>query len=157
MWQQPEMDGSREVLIVATNRYEHAELRRLRSPVQDAEALARLLGDSAIGRFAVRTVVDQPAHVVNRAIQRFFDNRKPNDLLLLHLSCHAITSSDGTTYFAATNTERRRLEETATSARMLNEIIDRSHARETIVMLDCCRSRLADPGSADPPTSVMLH
>jgi uncharacterized caspase-like protein len=157
VWQQPEMDGSREVLIVATNRYEDAELRRLRSPVQDAEALARLLGDPAIGRFAVRTVVDQPAHVVNRAIQRFFDNRKPNDLLLLHLSCHAITSSDGTTYFAATNTERRRLEETATSARMLNESIDRSHARETIVMLDCCRSRLADPGSADPPTSVTLH
>jgi hypothetical protein len=156
VWQQPEMDGSREALIVATNRYEDAELRRLRSPVQDAEALARLLGDPAIGRFAVRTVVDQPAHVVNRAIQRFFDNRKPNDLLLLFLSCHAITSSDGATYFAATNTERRRLEETATSARMLKESIDRSHARETIVMLDCCRSRLADPGSGDPPTGVML-
>jgi hypothetical protein len=156
VWQQDEMDGSREVLIVATNRYEDAELRRLRSPVQDAEALAKLLGDPAIGGFAVRTVVDQPAHVVNRAIQRFFDNRRPNDLLLLYLSCHAITTSNGTTFFAAANTEKRRLEETATSARMLNESIDRSHARETIVILDCCRSRVAGPSSGDPPTGVML-
>jgi Caspase domain len=156
VWQQDEMDGSREVLIVATNRYEDAELRRLRSPVQDAEALAKLLGDPAVGGFAVRTVVDQPAHVVNRAIQRFFDNRRPNDLLLLYLSCHAITGSDGTTYFAATNTEKRRLEETATSASVLNKSIDRSHARETIVILDCCRSRVDGPSSGDPPPGVML-
>jgi hypothetical protein len=151
------MDGSREVLIVATQSYDDAELRLLRSPAQDAESLARVLGDPAIGGFAVRSVIDQPAHVVLRAIQRFFDNRRPNDLLLLYLSCHAITSSDGTTYFAATNTQRGRLEETAISARMLNDRIDQSQARETIVMIDCCRSRASTPGSSDRTASVMLE
>ena len=49
------MDGSREVLIVATQSYDDAELRLLRSPAQDAESLARVLGDPAIGGFAVST------------------------------------------------------------------------------------------------------
>jgi hypothetical protein len=56
--------GQRKALIVATNEYEHAELARLASPAADAQALADVLGDPAIGDFDVRVISDQNAHVI---------------------------------------------------------------------------------------------
>jgi len=40
------MDGQRKALIVASDEYEHEGLRHLLAPAADAEALARVLGDS---------------------------------------------------------------------------------------------------------------
>jgi hypothetical protein len=151
------VDGSCEALIVAAERYDDAELRRLRLSGQDAGRLAEVLGDPAIGGFAVRSVIDQPTPIVTRAIQRFLTNRRPTDHLLLYMSCHAITTSDGRTYFAASNTQRQRLEATAISAMLLKDLIDQSQAQETILVLDCCHSRVSTPGSNRPQSSVMLE
>jgi hypothetical protein len=149
------VDGSCEALIVAADRYDDAELQRLRLPAQDIGRLAEVLADPGIGGFAVRSVIDQPTHIVTRAIQRFLTNRQPSDHLLLYVSCHAITSSEGRTYFAASNTHRRRLEPTAISATLLNDLIDQSQSRDIILVLDCCHSRVSIPGSNPPQSSVM--
>jgi chaperonin GroEL len=59
------MVGAREALIVGIGVYEDPRLRRLRSPRQDARALARVLGNPEIGDFTVRDpVIDRPAHEV---------------------------------------------------------------------------------------------
>jgi molecular chaperone DnaJ len=84
------MAGNRQALIVATGTYEDPQLRRLRAPAEDAAALARVLADPAIADFAVERVIDQPTHLITRAIQRFFADRSLDDLLLLHLSCHGV-------------------------------------------------------------------
>jgi hypothetical protein len=51
--------GGRSALIVANARYDDAGLRRLRSPGKDAEELAAVLGDPAIGNFNVDLLVDR--------------------------------------------------------------------------------------------------
>ena len=82
------MDGSRSALIVANYDYKDPGLQLLRAPARDAEALARVLRDPEIGGFEVRTVLNQPAHVANLAVEEFFAERRPDDLLVLHFSGH---------------------------------------------------------------------
>ena len=84
------MAEQRSALIIAVSQYQDAGLRQLVAPAQDAEALARVLKDPAIGGFTVRTLLNQPSYQVNREIEAFFGNRRTEDLLLLYFSGHGI-------------------------------------------------------------------
>ncbi len=130
----------RSALIVATESYTDAGLTRLRAPGADAEALADVLGDPDIGGFEVRTVVNQAAHEVTRAIAQFFADRRQDDLLLLHLSCHGVKDDSGELYFAATDTALDLLEATAVSSSFVNRVMERSRAGRVLLLLDCCYS-----------------
>ena len=66
-------------------------LSELRAPAADAAALAAVLSDPEIGGFKVRTLMNEPAHVVKEAVEDFLSDRSPDDLLLLHFFCHGIT------------------------------------------------------------------
>ncbi len=134
------MTGSREALIIATGTYEDPELRRLRAPAQDAEALTRVLADPAIGGFQVESVVDQPARVITRAAQQFFAGRGLDDLLLVHLSCHGVKDDDGRLYFAALDTEKKFLASTGVSAALMVDLMEHCRARSIVLLLDCCYS-----------------
>ncbi|MGH6746802.1 caspase, EACC1-associated type [Novosphingobium sp.] len=134
------MAGSRQALSIATGSYQDQQLRRLRAPAKDAAALARVLGDPAIGDFHVERVVDQPVGLVRLALERFFADRGLDDLLLVHVSCHGVKDDDGRLYFAASDTEREWLDSTAVSAAWLNERMDRCRARSIVLLLDCCFS-----------------
>ena len=107
------MDGTRSALIIATDQYTDPRLRRLRAPASDARALAAVLRDRGIGDFEVRTLLNKPAHVVNLAVEEFFADRRPGDLLLVHFSGHGVKDQDGELYFAASNTVLGRLGATA--------------------------------------------
>jgi hypothetical protein len=141
------MDGDRDALIIATGTYADRGLRRLRAPAQDARALAGVLGDPAIGNFRVQQVIDQPAHLLRRAIEQFFADRDLLDLLLVHLSCHGIKDDAGRLYFAATDTQKRLLHSSAVSAAELNELMEHCRARSIVLLLDCCYSGAFLPGS----------
>ncbi len=132
------MDGSRSALIVASDDYTDPGLRRLRAPASDAQALAGVLRDPAIGGFQVRTLLNQPAHEVNLAVEEFFADRRPDDLLLLHFSCHGVKDEGGELYFAAANTKLRRLGATAVAAEFVNRRMSRSRSRRVVLLLDCC-------------------
>jgi Caspase domain len=82
------VDGTRSALIVASDEYTDPGLRRLRAPASDAQALEGVLRDPTIGGFEVRTLLNQPAHEINLAVEEFFAHRRPDDLLLVHFSCH---------------------------------------------------------------------
>jgi uncharacterized caspase-like protein len=84
------VEGRRSALILASYDYEDPGLRMLRAPARDAEALARVLQDPEIGNFEVRTVLNQPAHVVRLAVEELFADRKPDELLVLHFSGHGV-------------------------------------------------------------------
>jgi lectin family protein/caspase domain-containing protein len=132
------MDGKRSALIVASYDYEDPGLRLLRAPARDAEALAGVLQDPEIGDFEVRTVLNEPAHVVNLAVEEFFAERGPEDLLVLHFSCHGLKDETGELYFAAADTKLRRLGATAVSADFVNRRMSRSRSRRIVLLLDCC-------------------
>lgn len=131
-------DGGRQALIVAGYEYEDPGLRRLRAPARDAEELARVLRDPQIGDFDVHTSLNDPAHVVNEAVEDFFAERAPGDLLVLHFSCHGVKDEGGELYFAMANTKLRRLGATAVSADFVNRTMTRSRSRRIVLLLDCC-------------------
>src|SRR4051812_45649898 len=134
------MTGTRSALIVATANYDDSRLARLRAPAKDAEALAAVLGDEDIGDFEVDVALDQPHAVVSRALSRFLRDRRPEDALLLHLSCHGIKDEHGDLYFAASDTESEDLDATAVAADWLRRLMDKCRSRQIIIMLDCCYS-----------------
>jgi hypothetical protein len=76
--------SQRTALIVASDDYTDPGLKRLRAPASDARALAAVLSDPEIGGFEVRTLFNKPAHEVNLAVEEFFSDREPGDLLLVH-------------------------------------------------------------------------
>ena len=132
------MDGIRRALIVASDQYADPRLRRLRAPASDARSLAMVLQDPQIGGFEVRTLLNEPAHVVNLAVEEFFADRRPGDLLLVHFSGHGIKDEDGELYFAASNTVLGRLGATAVAAEFVSRRMTRSRSRRVVLLLDCC-------------------
>ncbi|MDT0309588.1 DnaJ C-terminal domain-containing protein [Streptomyces sp. DSM 44917] len=130
----------REALLIATGTYDSPALDALRSPAQDAEGLAAVLGDPEIGAFGVQRLTDARSYEVARALERFFRGRSRDDLLLLHLSCHGIKDHDGRLYFAARDTDKDLPASTAVPASFLHDLMDRCRARSIVVLLDCCYS-----------------
>lgn len=131
------VSGKRGALIVAGDAYIEPSLRQLRAPTNDVEELAAVLEDPEIGDFEVRTLFNVPAHEVNLAMEEFFDDRRPDDLLLAYFSCPGIKDESGGLYFAMANTRLRRLGATAVAAEFVNRCMERSRARRVVLLLDC--------------------
>ncbi|SDL73842.1 caspase family protein [Nonomuraea jiangxiensis] len=134
----PGQAGRRLALIVASDEFRDPGLRRLRAPALDADALTRVLGDENIGGFDVRTMLNEPTAVINEAVEEFFADRHPDDLLLLHFSGHGVKDDNGELYFATPSTKLNRLGATAVSAEFVNRRMSRSRCRRIVLLLDCC-------------------
>jgi hypothetical protein len=130
--------AGRYALIIACDEYDHEELRNLKSPAHDAEALAAVLADRQIGGFEVRTVRNQPTSVLLPRIEGFFADRKPGDLLLLHFSCHGIKNAPGELHLAAANTDPALLRTTAVPALFVSQQMTETRAERVVILLDCC-------------------
>jgi uncharacterized RDD family membrane protein YckC len=132
------VDGTRSALIVASDNYSDPGLRQLRAPASDAAALEAVLSNPAIGGFQTRTLLNRPADEINLGVEEFFADRRPDDLLLVHFSCHGVKDQDGELYFAAANTQLRWLGATAVAADFVNRRMNRSRSRRVVLLLDCC-------------------
>lgn len=132
--------GAREALLIATGKYDNKRLRQLRSPVRDAKELAVVLEDPMIGSFNVQSELNKPHHEVAQSIERFFQQRSPGDLLLVHLSCHGLKDGDGQLYFATVDTNPDLPASTSIPAEFLRNQLLRSRARSIVLLLDCCYS-----------------
>ncbi len=152
--------SGRYALIVANDAYEDPKLKRLRAPVNDANALARVLGDPAIGGFDVRLEMNKPEHLLRRSVNRFLADRQRDDTLLLHFSCHGLKDDSGQLFFAASDTEVDHLEDSAIESEWLRKRIDASRSEKIVLFLDCCfsgafsgrmRSRAGDAAYALEP------
>lgn len=132
------MDGRRRALIVANDQYENEGLRHLLSPAADADALDVVLGDPRIGGFEVEVVRNEPAHVISTHIEDLFSEARPDDVLLVHFSCHGLKSESGELFFAARNTRPNRLGSTALSADFVQRCMGASRSRSVVLLLDCC-------------------
>jgi hypothetical protein len=132
------VSGHRKALIIASDEYEQSGLRQLAAPAQDAEALATILGDPQIGDFTVEVVHNRPAHVIQEQIENVLLEGHPEDLLLLHFSCHGLKSESGDLFFAARNTRPDRLASTAIPADFVQRCMRASRSRSIVLLLDCC-------------------
>jgi hypothetical protein len=132
------MGGARSALIVVTNDYQDTKLTQLPAVTQDAVLLGEVLRDPEIGDFDVTVVSNRPAHEIHLAVEDFFADRSPGDLLLAHFSCHGVKDQSGNLYFAASNTKMGRLRATSVSAGFVSSAMNESRARRVVLLLDCC-------------------
>ena len=128
----------REALVVAVDQYADEGLGRLRAPADDAAALGEVLGDPRIGDFAVRVLRNESAQTIRVAVEDFFADRRPDDLLLLHFSCHGLKNAAGELYLAASDSRPDRLASTAVPADFVNRQMADSRAQRIALFLDCC-------------------
>ncbi|MEO3825833.1 caspase family protein [Actinomadura sp. B10D3] len=133
--------GARRLaLLLASDSYEDPGLGSLRSPAHDVRALSAALADPRIGGFEVDEVFNRPAHEVNAAIEDFFCDRRPDDVLLLYVSSHGVKDDAGRLYFATCNTRVNRLGSTGIASTFVSEQMAHSMSRNIILLLDCCYS-----------------
>ncbi|MGI5519933.1 caspase family protein [Micromonospora sp. CA-259024] len=140
--------GLRRALVVANARYDDPALAALRAPTHDADALARVLGDPAIGGFDVELLMDADERTVRRRVAGFFADRDRDDLLLLHFSCHGVKDPHGRLYLAARDTDMTSLGATGVAAAFVNDQLGQTQSKRVILVLDCCYSGAFSRGVA---------
>jgi uncharacterized caspase-like protein len=84
--------------------------------------------------------MNQLSSTVIEAIDEFFDQKKPDDLLILYFSGHGVRDEFGSLFLAVRNTIRFRLQSTAIRADHIREAMDQSRSKRQVLMLDCCNS-----------------
>ncbi|HET6290324.1 MAG TPA: caspase family protein [Amycolatopsis sp.] len=132
------MTGERRALIIANGEYDNPGLSALRSPAADAEALADVLADRTISEFDVQVVRDETAHVIAGRVEDLFADSVPDDVLLVHFSCHGLKSESGELFFAARDTRPERLASSAVPADFVQRCMRMSRSRSIVLLLDCC-------------------
>ncbi|SEQ78072.1 Uncharacterized protein, contains caspase domain [Lentzea xinjiangensis] len=130
----------RHALIIASHEFADPGLASLRAPAHDAARLGEVLADPHIGAFDVRTLINPTAAEVNEAVEDFFADREPDDLLVLHFSGHGVKDEAGELHFATSGTKLSRLAGTAVSADFVARRMNRSRSRRIVLLLDCCYS-----------------
>ncbi|MET8761839.1 caspase family protein [Lentzea sp. NPDC004782] len=130
----------RYALIIASYEFTDPGLSALRAPAHDAARLGEVLADPRIGGFDVRTLINSSAAEVNEAVEDFFADREPDDLLVLHFSGHGVKDEAGELHFATSRTRLNRLAGTAVSADFVARRMNRSRSRRIVLLLDCCYS-----------------
>jgi len=128
----------RFALLVATYHYEDTGLRQLTAPGHDAEALAVVLRDPEIAGFDVAILVNEPQHVVGRAIGEFYRDRRRDDLTLLYFTGHGVKDDDGRLYLAMRDTKRDSLLFTGLSTEQIDYAMESCSSRQKVLVLDCC-------------------
>ena len=128
-------------LIIGNLEYTDPGLAELTAPGKDTEDFARVLKDQEIGAFdSVNILLNQPSSSVIEAIDEFFDQKKPDDLLVLYFSGHGVRDELGVLYLAVRNTNRARLRSTAVKSDYIRESMDQSRSKRQVLILDCCNS-----------------
>jgi formylglycine-generating enzyme required for sulfatase activity len=133
--------SSKFALIIGNTEYTDTGLAQLTAPGKDVEDFVRVLNDQNVCAFDdVKVLLNQPEYIVRRGIDIFFDQKKPDDLLILYFSGHGIRDELGTLYLAVKNTIRTRLRSTAIKSDYIREAMDQSRSKRQVLILDCCNS-----------------
>ena len=131
-------------LVIGNNQYDDPGWHDLKTPRLDAEAMAAVLEDAAIGGFdRVVPLVDASVTEMRIAIAELFDPRahKPDDLLLLYFSGHGELDSNNQLYFAGKETRRGPMvRATGLEARYITGYMDGARSRRQVIILDSCYS-----------------
>jgi uncharacterized caspase-like protein len=95
------MAGKRLALLIANADYEHAELRKLKTPHGDVRALETLLTRPDIGGYQAQVLIDETKAATERAIDRMLVEADREDTVLIFFAGHGLKRENGKLYFAA--------------------------------------------------------
>ena len=128
-------------LIIGNTEYADPGLAQLTAPGKDAEDFARVLRAKDLCEFDdVNVLLNRPSPTISEAIDKFFDRKKPDDLLVLYFSGHGVRDEYGSLYLAVKNTNRSLLRSTAIKSDFIREAMDQCRSRRQVLLLDCCNS-----------------
>ena len=140
--------SSKFALIIGNTEYNDSGLAQLTAPGRDVEDFARVLKDLEVCAFDyVSVLLNRTEPVVREAIDVFFDQKKPDDLLVLYFSGHGVRDELGALYLAVKNTNRYRLRSTAVKSDFIREAMDQSRSKRQVLILDCCNSGAFSQGT----------
>jgi len=150
------MAGRYRALLIGNSTYPADEhnLQTLKGPVKDIAALNRALIDPSSGLFADVDVTLLPEATCTRAIRAlgsFFGSAARDDVLLVYFSGHGKLDQGGRLHLCMQDTDSAELLSTAVSSIRVSEFAEASHARNVIIVLDCCHAgafRGSDLGDA---------
>ncbi|WP_413172022.1 caspase, EACC1-associated type [Anabaena azotica] len=137
---------ARIALLIGVSEYQPG-LNKLAGAVKDIEAMRRVLQHPEMGGFSESEIIVMPnpqRQDMENAIEKLFDNRKKDDLLLLYFSGHGITDDTGKLYL--TNSQTRKydngnlIKTTATPASLIHEFMENSRSQRQVIILDACFS-----------------
>lgn len=130
-------------LLIGVDTYGEG-LQPLPAASKDVMALQAVLLNPQIGAFdEAKPLINPTQPDMAREIELWFQERQPEDLVLLFFSGHGVKDDRRELYFAATNTEKPRnrlLTSTATPARFIHNCIRDCKAKSQVLILDCCFS-----------------
>lgn len=129
-------------LLVCNSLYEAdtTAFQELHGPRSDGLALRDALRDPQVGLFeTVDVLFERKLHETAVAVNRFFSEAKPDDVLLFYFSGHGLTRNQRF-YLCTRDTDANLLPSTALSGSALTSYVEESVARCTILILDCCHS-----------------
>ena len=155
---------ARIALLIGVSEYQPG-LNQLAGAVKDVEAMRRVLQHPEMGDFAESEIIVMPnpqRQDMENAIEKLFDNRKRDDLVLLYFSGHGITDDSGKLYL--TNSQTRKYDNgnlvktTATPASLIHEFMENSRSQRQVIILDACFSgAFAEGMKAKDDSSVDIN
>jgi len=128
-------------LVIGNTEYADPNLAKLSAPGRDAEDFARVLQLAEMAAFdEVVTLVNENVSKLNEAIEDFFADKKPDDLLVFYFSGHGVRDDEGSLFLAVKSTRKARLYATAITADFIRKLMDKSRSTRQVIILDCCNS-----------------
>lgn len=134
---------TKRALLIGTEHYQYGGLSDLPCTRADTQALKQVLEHPSIGAFdSVEVVHDADSTMVRQRLVDFFEAAGEQEQVVLFLSGHGTSSlsGDGRFFFATSDTDPSRLEDTAISSEFVNEQLEQCSAVQKIAVLDCCES-----------------
>ncbi|MTJ51732.1 Clp protease [Anabaena sp. UHCC 0253] len=155
---------ARIALLIGVSEYEPG-LNQLAGAVKDMEAMQRVLQHPEMGGFAESEIVVMPnpqRQDMENAIEKLFDNRQKDDLLLLYFSGHGITDDSGKLYLTNSQTCKydngNLIKTSATPASLIHEFMENSRSQRQVIILDACFSgAFAEGMKAKDDSSVEIN
>jgi peptidoglycan/xylan/chitin deacetylase (PgdA/CDA1 family) len=134
------MAERRQALLIACEEFVDPQYKRLVTPVRDARAFAKILGDPEIGQFSIDLLENASRDAIVDKLEGFFEEARPDDVLLLYLAGHGDLDERQKFYFVAHDTRSKRLLGKGVADHLIHEAMARSLSKRQILILDCCYS-----------------
>ncbi|MBF2075968.1 MAG: GUN4 domain-containing protein [Synechococcales cyanobacterium C42_A2020_086] len=130
-------------LLIGVDTYGEG-LQPLPAASKDVAALREVLLNPQMGGFdQAKPLINPTQPEMAREIELWFQDRQPEDLVLLFFSGHGVKDDRRELFFAARNTEKQHdylIRSTATSAQFIHDCISRCKAKYQVLILDSCFS-----------------
>ncbi|HEX5325633.1 MAG TPA: caspase family protein [Acetobacteraceae bacterium] len=132
---------ARHALLIGVSEFTDKRLDRLNAPTNDVLALRRILQDSSRGGFdSVDLSVNEDFLAIRDRLGRFYQDKAPDDLLLLYYSGHGILGRGNRLFLATNGSNIDAPRERSISARDIRDLMDDCRSERQVVVLDCCHS-----------------